>query len=419
MKHLDDGQLRAALDGEASPEATIHLDGCPGCQERLERLRAEIRPVQQRLSFFAAPPGAAGPNPRVALARLRQTIQEKKEKSMSRRIFASPLFRVGLTLVVLLALVLSVPATRAWAGEFLGIFRVQRVVTIPVDSTGFDQLTDNPTLSKQIGQLMSSSVTVAQNPGAPVHVSSAEEASQKTGFTVRLPKQGVNPDALSLTVQGASAYTVKVDRAKAQAVLDEAGRKDLVLPQSLDGADLSIQVPASARAAYGVCPSEDSATGITGNNQKLQQGLSNMESMKATTTGVDVSKMRPKGSLGRQYPDCIMLAEIPSPTINTPPDVNLEQLAVIGLEFSGMTHQQAQEFSQTVDWTTSLVIPIPRNAATYKTVTVDGVQGTLIERPADDAPQFALIWVKNGIVYAIGGLGNHAEQALQMANSLQ
>ena len=84
-----------------------------------------------------------------------------------------------------------------------------------------------------------------------------------------------------------------------------------------------------------------------------------------------------------------------------------------------MSQEQAQAFSQNVDWTSSLVIPIPRNAATYEQVSVDGVTGTLIQRPSDDAPEFALLWVKNGIIYAIGGLGSNSDRAIEMANTLQ
>ncbi len=83
-----------------------------------------------------------------------------------------------------------------------------------------------------------------------------------------------------------------------------------------------------------------------------------------------------------------------------------------------MSRDQAEAFTKTVDWTSSLVIPIPRNAATYEQVTVDGVTGTLIKRPADDAPEYLLLWVKNGIIYAISSLGTDTSQALQMANSL-
>ncbi len=126
-----------------------------------------------------------------------------------------------------------------------------------------------------------------------------------------------------------------------------------------------------------------------------------------------------QGSNGRRYAGCVMLVQIPSPVVNTPPNVDLRQLAEIGLEFTGMTQEQAQSFSATVDWTTTLVVPIPRNGAVYKQVTVDGVQGYLIQRPVDDAPQYALIWAKNGIVYAIGGLSNDTATAIAMANSLK
>ena len=83
-----------------------------------------------------------------------------------------------------------------------------------------------------------------------------------------------------------------------------------------------------------------------------------------------------------------------------------------------MTSDQAAAFTQSVDWTSTLVVPIPKNAAKYDQLSVDGVTGTLIQRPADDAPQFVLLWVKNGIIYAIGGLGTNSQQAIDMANSM-
>jgi len=46
--------------------------------------------------------------------------------------------------------VLSVPSTRALAGKFLNLFRVQQVVVVPVDFTGMQQLTGNQTLGKQV-----------------------------------------------------------------------------------------------------------------------------------------------------------------------------------------------------------------------------------------------------------------------------
>ena len=71
------------------------------------------------------------------------------------------------------------------------------------------------------------------------------------GFTVRLPQ---GQTASRLTVDGGGAFSFKVDRAKAQALLNEAGRSDLVLPDSIDGAKVAVTVPASVTAAFGTCP---------------------------------------------------------------------------------------------------------------------------------------------------------------------
>ena len=87
-------------------------------------------------------------------------------------------------------------------------------------------------------------------------------------------------------------------------------------------------------------------------------------------------------------------------------------------DMKGMTAEEAAQFTSTVDWTSTLVVPIPKNAATNEQIPVDGVTGTLIERPTDDAPQFALLWVKDGILYTIGGLGDNAQKALEIANAL-
>ncbi len=388
-KHLNDGQLRAALDLELDREGMHHLEACPDCRRRQSRIMAETQPAAQGLSFLAAPTGQSGPDARSALVRFHQRNNSRKEISMFRKMFASTSLRVGLAIVVILAVVFSFPQARAFAGQFLNLFRVQQVVVVPVDFTGIQSLTGNDTLGKQVSDLIASSVTTQQKPGTPVTVTDAAQASQLAGFNVRVP-QGMTPSRLS--VENAAAFTLKVDVAKAQALLNESGRSDLVLPASINGADVSVTIPASVSIAFGTCPdpaAPDTGDGLIGG-----------------------------GSAGRRYPDCVILAEIPTPTVSAPSDLNIAQLAQIGLEFTGMTSDQAAAFTQTIDWTSTLVIPLPRNAATYDQVTVDGVTGTLIQRPADDAPQYALLWVKNGIIYAISSLGTNSQQAIQMANSL-
>jgi hypothetical protein len=393
MKHLDDGQLRAHLDEELDETAVQHLVNCPECQLRISTIKDRSGELGRRLGFLKSSVSPeATPSASMALVKFKKHLKEKKEVPMKKTLYAKfrPLWAVLAAVLILIA-AFSFPSVRAWAGEFLGVFRVRQVTVIPIDTTGLSSLSGHSTLMNQIGQLLSNSINVSEKPGAPQIVADAAQASKLAGFQVRLPTdQGLTPQ---LSVQGGMAFTLVVDRARAQSLLDEAGYNNLKLPSSLDGAKIDVKIPASVSAGYGTCPNP------------AQENTDNSFST--------------QGSPGRRYTDCVMLVQIPSPTINTPPDIDIAKLAEIGLEFTGMSPEQAQKFSQNVDWSSSLVIPIPRNAATYQEVSVDGVTGTLIQRPPDDAPEYALVWVKNGIIYAIGGLGSDSTKAIEMANSLK
>jgi len=84
----------------------------------------------------------------------------------------------------------------------------------------------------------------------------------------------------------------------------------------------------------------------------------------------------------------------------------------------GMTEEEAAQFSQNVDWTTTLVIPIPRYATTYREMPVDGVTGTLIvEDLENNDSQYLLIWVKDGILYSLTGPGD-GSSAVRIADTL-
>ena len=393
--HLNNGQLRAYIDAESGEDERRHLAECPECRARLESLVQQVGFVSQRLAFLNPLPEESLPSSLQALSRLKARMHQEKEIPLMKTIF-SPRFRaalVSLIVIAVLAIVLGVPQMRAWAGEFLGLFRVQQVTALPIDISNLSQLSGNSALGSQITNLLSSSVDMTQKPGQPQAASDVSQASQMAGFTVQLPSSQTTPPVL--TVQDGMAFQFVVDSQRVQELLDEAGRSDLVLPSSLNGATVKVTIPSGVSAAFGTCPSAS--------NETTGLGLNNSGG----------------GSTGRLYPDCIILAEIPSPTVLTPPNIDLTQLAVIGLEFTGMDASQAQSFAQTVNWTSTLVVPIPVNAATYQTVTVDGVNGILVQRPPDDAPQYALVWVKDGIIYAIGSLGTDTTTAINMANSLK
>jgi hypothetical protein len=386
--HLTDGELRALLDQEGTDDQNSHLDGCPECQSRKSFLFDQGSGIATRLSFLSSKNESA-PSVEQAWNRLSYRLLDQKEIPMFKRLFAYPVFRFGAVALLIMALILAFPGTRALAGELLNLFRVQQVTFVPVDFTGLEQLTGDGALGNKFTDLVSNSVGMTHKPGDPHLASGAAEASQQAGFTVRLP-QGQNPSQIYVT--DPAAFTMKVSLEKAQALLNEAGRSDLVLPRSIDGADISVKIPASVSVAFGTCPKPQ-----------------------AEGSGANKDGRIP----GRRYPDCVILVEIPSPVVNAPAGVDVAQLAEIGLEFTGMSASEAAAFTDSVDWTSTLVIPIPKNAAINKQVPVDGVTGTLIQRPADDFPEYALLWVKDGIIYTISGLGSDSQHAFDLANSLK
>ena len=392
--HISHANLRTYLDRELpaaeQARAEQHLAGCPDCRVRLQAVSERASLVGARLASLDPKP-VEGPRPAaVVLSQLRRK-QQKETVPMFKSLLSKRPLWAGLSAILVLAVAFSFSPVQAWASEFLGLFRVQRVQVLPIDTTQLSSLSNDSTLVKQISQLFSDSMTVTREPGAPVVEANAAAASQAAGFNVRL--LGAGQGTPRLTVSGSTAFEVVINRQRAQALLDEAGRSDLQLPASVDGAKVSVNIPAGATAAYGDCTlppvNEKSPT------SRFQRGMPAPNS------------------------DCTMLAEVPSPTVNTPPDLNIAQLAEIGLQFTGMTAAQAHQFSQSVDWTSTLVIPFPSDAGTYEQVNVDGVSGTLIARREGGAgSHYSLIWVKNGIIYGLAGMGT-AQQATTLANSLQ
>ncbi len=395
MTHLTDGELRAHLDGELlDTELREHLTTCSGCQGQLEALEGRAVRIAESLSVLTPKTNDPALLAQPALARFQTYVNARLEKEntpMLTKLFTR--FRpalVGLSLVAALAIALSFPTVRAWAGQFLGLFRVQQITVLPVDTTRLSELNNDAALGEQIGQLFSDSLTVLEEPGASQPAADAAEASQLAGFNVRLVSN--TSASVQLTVQDGTAFEFVVNRRRAQALLDEAGL-NAQLPASLEGATITVDIPKTVTAAYGdYCPS------LTVVNAEAERGQ------------IPWSRLR----------TCVVLAQIPSPTVTAPPDLDIAQLAEIGLQFTGMSQEEAHRFSQTTDWTSTLVVPLPRNAASVEQVSVDGVTGNLLSRVSDDGmpARYTLLWVKNSIIYAITGFDD-PQAGLNMANALE
>ena len=84
---------------------------------------------------------------------------------------------------------------------------------VQVDFTGLEQLTGDGVLGNQFTNLISNSITFAQEPGEPTEAADAAQASQLAGFNVRVP-QSETPSQIYVT--DGAAFSMTVDRAKAQ-----------------------------------------------------------------------------------------------------------------------------------------------------------------------------------------------------------
>lgn len=396
--HVTHADLRAYLDEELPTadraRTAAHLEGCPDCRVRLNGVAEQAARVQARLATLA--PDMADAPQSAHAARLQVFDRQRKDGVfMVKGLVARRSVWAGLAAATALAVAFSFAPVRAWAGQFLGLFRVERIQVVQLDTSGLSALADNATLAEQISLLFSDSVRIVHEPADPVVVASAAEASERAGFPVRLLSAGSVQSVI--TVRDGMAFEVTADRARAQGILDEAGRSDLVLPEALEGATIAVDVPTGATVAYGECP--------TGTQAEF---------------GFDPDDTAERPTSRGSFRACVLFAQIPSPTVNAPADLNVAELAEIALQFVGMSAEEASEFSQTVDWTSTLVVPLPREAAAYEQVAVDGVTGTLVyEERGTTAEQFyMLMWVKDGIVYGLQAFGLRGE-VLALANSVR
>jgi len=296
-----------------------------------------------------------------------------------------------LIVAVLVAGSLSIPAVRNLGLKSLQSLRMQKVQAVNADFSPYIDASSNPSLHQMVTQMISDKVKVEVNE-EDHPASDVASARQMAGFDVRL--LGVRKDAPTMVVGGAHKIEVAVDRARLQAIATEAGHSELVLPQSIDGATVAVQVPRSVQLQYGTCPGPANASQVVADN---------ITGPTPTTT---------------QFSDCVRLREGPAPIVNMPGGLDVGGLAQIGLETAGMTPTQAKDFLHTIDWKATLTLSVPRSLRAYQVVRVNGTDGTLLSMAGRRGPGYALIWTKDGIVYSLTGFGD-SSQAVGLADSLK
>jgi len=381
--HPKQGQLRAYLDGEMSEAETArleqHLVACPACQQQAHDLTEQARGVQARLASLGTQPLAPA---RLAAARAHLDFYrtQKENVTMMEKIFARrwrPAW-IAAALVLILGISLTFPPVQALAGSFLGLFRVQTVAFVEVDPQGLPSGLGN---YQQFDDFFTDSLQV-EGGGAPVIAADAAEASQLAGFPVRLPESGNYGEPL-LHVAPATRVIMTVDLPRLRGILDEIGRSDISLPDNLDQAEITLDVPAMVTAEYGQCAYD------------------------------------PEDPESYNAYDCMVFLQMPSPTISAPAGLDINAIGEAYLQLLGMSTEDARAYSQNIDWATTLVLPVPRNLAENRSIAVDGVTATLMTNNYGPRySEFVLVWVKDGTLYGFSGVGDPT-QPVELAQSMR
>jgi hypothetical protein len=282
--------------------------------------------------------------------------------------------------IAALVVALSVPQVRAAAQDFLDLFRVKRFIAVSVDPERIEQLRAGRV---SVESLLSDNVEVLTPHVEPVQVASLDDASKMVGVPLLVPTlvDGTS-EAPRISVDGERAARLTADVERLQGLLEVLGVSDVELPPQLDGAQVTVRIPAAVRMRY-------------------QRG----DAWVATFT------------------------QARSPEIDLPSGVDLAMLGEIGLRISGMSADEAHDFARKVDWHGTLLVPVPAAAGSFRDVNVRGTTGLMITidpsraaKPngagSNESPRTILLWSEGDMIYALASR-MHEFDVLEMANAIQ
>jgi hypothetical protein len=325
----------------------------------------ETQEVMNLLSDLQ-PTTADAPRPAVhALAQIKQQLKSEETMSWKYRLqqfFATPGRRYALATglaLFLFVFAFSFPSVRAAGSEFLSLFRVQNFAAITISP---EQIAVLNKIAEE--GLTPGEVEMFEDPGMLTPVDSIGEAVSRTGLAqVRTISKLGEPELIYVSAAGGGRLTIDLEGSRA--ILEAAGVDPLLLPDNLDGARVDVTVFA----------------------------------------GVD-----------QQWGEDLHLLQSESPVVDYPDGLDTAALGQALLQVLGLNEEEAKRLSQEIDWTSTLLLPIPQDMATYHEVTVDGSSGMAVS--SLDGSGATLIWQKDGILYSLMG-ERSAEELVELANTLE
>lgn len=314
----------------------------------------QAQDVLDRLAVLE-PGRANAPSPApLLLARIQQQRRHTVRVAPASRRYA-PAFALGL---LLLGLAFSLPAVRAVASDFLGLFRVQKFAAISISA-------EQIALLQGIAEagLMPGEFEILQEPAAMEAVASLAEAEERAKVSVR--SLAMLGEAERIYVTGSGSGRLTIDLEGTRAILAAAGVDPALLPDQLEGQAVSVTL----------------------------------------FPGVE-----------QHWADGTWLLQSESPLVEYPDELDPVMLGQALLQLLGMNQEESSRLAQSLDWTSTLLLPVPQELATFNGVTVDGESGLALE--SLDGKHGVVLWQKAGIIHLLSSPGDTARR-VSLANSLR
>lgn len=286
----------------------------------------------------------------------------------------------GLATAATLLVLFSFPAARAAAGDFLDMFRVRRFAAVPFDPERLARLKED---GLDVKALLGDDVETLKKAHKPRLVQDLGEASEVAGLEAPVAPAFVPAGAgePEIRVTGESSTRVTANAAKLRAILDALEVNDVEVSSALDGASVRVDVPSAIVMRY------------------------------------------------KRGGEHVTFVQARSPEISLPEGVDLARLGEIGLRITGMSAAEASSFARSVDWHSTLLVPIPADAASFREVDVNGQPALLVtssgklaaEKNPDgvgERQRNTLLWSDGAKVYAVMG-GASTADLLDMARSVR
>lgn len=309
----------------------------------------DVQDVLDRLSILEPTAADAPQPPAYALARLRQQIdldnQEDTFINHLRRFLTMSRNKYIYTIVLLIfitGMAFSFPAVRAAASDFLGLFRVQKFAAISISPEQIAVLQRAAEQGLTPGEL-----EIFEQPGEVTPVDSLTDAAALTGLpAVRTLSRFGEPSEILVASGGSGRLTIDLEGARA--IVAATGADPALLPDNLDGAHVDVDVFASVQQSWF---------------------------------------------------DGTRLVQMESPIVDYPEGLEPTILGEALLQILGLTDDEAHRLAQEIDWTSTLLLPVPQDFATFSEVMVAGESGIALN--SLDGSGNAVLWQKDGVLYLL------------------